>query len=46
MVLQGVLASQEVGGTFGPPCLVLWNLDPDMGFPEIGDAHGQGNVVF
>ena len=30
MVLQGVLASQEVGGTFGPPCLVLWNLDPVM----------------
>lgn len=42
VVWQGVLASDGVGEIFGPPCLVLWNLDPGMCLPEIGDAHGQG----
>lgn len=28
VVLQGVQASEVVGGTFGAPCLVLWNLEP------------------
>lgn len=30
VVLQGVLASEVVEGTFGTPCLVLWNLDLAM----------------